>query len=49
MQPDRWQTVQALYREAGANVTFRTYEGIGHGTNREINSEVTEFLRSHLQ
>lgn len=49
MQPDRWETGQAIYRDAGANVTFRTYEGIGHGTNRAINNDVAEFLRSHIE
>jgi hypothetical protein len=46
MQPDRWQRVQALYREAGANATFRTYEAVGHWTDDKINSELTEFFRS---
>ena len=48
MQPDRWVTGQQIYRDFGANVTFRTYEGIGHATNRKIGSEVAEFLRLHL-
>lgn len=48
MQPDRWSRVQAIYRDAGANATLKTYEGIGHGTDARINSEITEFFRSHL-
>ena len=27
---ERWERSQALYREAGANVTLRTYEKVGH-------------------
>jgi dienelactone hydrolase len=49
MQPDRWQRVQALYKAAKANVTFRTYAGMGHGTNGAINREVAAFFRSHLE
>jgi hypothetical protein len=46
MQPDRWLAVQAAYRAAGADVTFRTYAGIGHGTNGAINQDVAEFFRA---
>ena len=45
MQPDRWEHCQSIYRAAGANATFRTYEGIGHGTDGRIGLEITEFLR----
>jgi hypothetical protein len=48
MQPDRWEACQAAYREAGADVTFRTYQGIGHGTNRAINSEIADFFQAAL-
>jgi pimeloyl-ACP methyl ester carboxylesterase len=48
MQPDRWQQVQSVYRAAGANVQFRTYAGIGHGTNGAINREVAEFFRTAI-
>jgi len=46
MQPDRWVAVQEAYRASGADVRFRTYPGMGHGTNRAINEEVGEFFRS---
>jgi hypothetical protein len=49
MQPDRWEHCQALYQAAAAKVTFRTYQGMGHGTNRKINTEVAEFLRSAMK
>lgn len=45
MQPDRWERCQSVYRAAGANATFRTYDGIGHGTDGRIGLEITEFLR----
>ena len=45
MQPDRWIRVQELYREAGANATFRTYDHMGHGTDGQINGEIVEFFR----
>ncbi len=48
MQPDRWEHCQALYQAAAATVTFRTYQGMGHGTNRKINTEVAEFFRSAM-
>jgi hypothetical protein len=48
MQPDRWSRVQQIYREAGANVTFRTYEKIGHATDKRIADEVIDFFRTHL-
>jgi hypothetical protein len=35
MMPDRWEAVQAIYRQQKLPVEFKTYPGIGHGTNRE--------------
>jgi pimeloyl-ACP methyl ester carboxylesterase len=45
MQPDRWQKAQALYLAAGANVQFRTYAGVGHGTNGAIHRELARSRR----
>jgi hypothetical protein len=45
MLPDRWERCQQLYRDAGAAVTFRTYAGIGHGTNGRIHAEIASFFR----
>jgi hypothetical protein len=45
MMPDRWQAVEAVYRKQRSLVQFRTYEGIGHGTNGTVNREVAEFYR----
>lgn len=46
--PDRWDRVQALYRESGAAVTFRTYAEVGHWTDGKINREIAEFFESVL-
>lgn len=46
MQPERWAAARAMYRASGANVTFRTYPGIGHGTDGVINTQVAEFFRA---
>ncbi len=48
MQPDRWQRCQELYRESGADVSFRTYEHAGHFTDDPIHREVVEFFRAAL-
>jgi hypothetical protein len=33
MLPDRWERCQGIYRDAGANVRFKTYPGIEHTTD----------------
>lgn len=48
MQPDRWQHCQRLYRDAGATVEFRTYDGVGHFTTSRVNEEIRDFFRQHL-
>ena len=45
MMPDRWNAVQAIYRQQQLPIEFKTYSGIGHGTNGTVNSEVAEFFR----
>jgi hypothetical protein len=49
MMPDRWQAVQAVYESEKISVRFKTYEGIGHGTNGKINTEVAEFFRKTIE
>lgn len=49
MMPDRWQAIQQVYAEQKLPVRFRTYEGIPHGTNGAINTEVAEFFRSVIE
>ena len=48
MQPDRWENCQRLYRDAGAAVEFRTFDGVGHFTTRQVNEEIRDFFRRHL-
>lgn len=48
MQPDRWEHCQRLYRDAGANVEFRTYAGVGHFTDQKVNEELRDFFRGQL-
>jgi hypothetical protein len=49
MMPDRWQAVQAVYKSEKVPVEFRTYPGIGHGTDGKINSDVAEFFRAAIE
>ena len=45
MMPDRWKAVETVYQKQAMPVQFKTFEGIGHGTNGAINREVAEFYR----
>ena len=49
MMPDRWNAVQDVYRQQKLPIEFKTYPGIGHGTNGGINSEVAEFFRRAIE
>jgi hypothetical protein len=49
MMPDRWQAVQAVYESQKVSVRFKTYDGIGHGTNHAINTDVAEFFRKTIE
>lgn len=44
MIPDRWQACERVYREAQAPATFKTYEGLAHGTNGLVRRECASFL-----
>ncbi len=48
MQPDRWENCQRIYRDAGAAVEFRTYDGVGHFTTQKVNEEIRDFFRRQL-
>ena len=43
--PDRWKAVEAVYQKEHLPVQFKTYEGMGHGTDGKINGEVAAFFR----
>ena len=47
--PDRWKAVQAVYESEKLPVQFKTYPGIGHGTDGKINTEVAEFFRAAIE
>jgi hypothetical protein len=49
MMPDRWEAVQAVYQTEKVPIQFKTYPGIGHGTDGTINTEVTEFFRGVIE
>ncbi|MCA1659145.1 MAG: hypothetical protein LC642_01175 [Verrucomicrobiaceae bacterium] len=49
MMPDRWEAVQAVYQTEKVPIQFKTYPGIGHGTDGRINKEVTEFFRGVIE
>ena len=48
MQPDRWERCQAIYRETGANVAFRTFAHAGHFTDDPINDAIADWFRERL-
>jgi hypothetical protein len=47
--PERWKAVQAVYENEKLPVQFKTYPGIGHGTDGKINTEVAEFFRAAIE
>lgn len=49
MMPDRWEAVQAVYQGEKVPIQFKTYDGIGHGTDGRINKEVAEFFRGVIE
>lgn len=49
MMPDRWEAVQAVYREQKLPVLFKTFSGIGHGTDRKIHVELADFFRRTIE
>lgn len=44
MIPDRWQACEEIYRTIQAPARFRTYAGLGHGTNRLVRQECAAFI-----
>lgn len=50
MLPDRWSICQEIYRKQGVNVTFKTYEGIGHQHNKKIIlDDILTFIKTNLE
>jgi hypothetical protein len=48
MMPVRWKKVQKIYLENNIPASFKTYNGIGHGTDRRINNEISTFFEQYL-
>jgi len=46
---NRWEAVQAVYQSEKVPIQFKTYSGIGHGTDGRINKEVAEFFRGVIE
>jgi len=44
--PERWARCRQLYERTGMNATFKSYPGIGHGTNRAINLDIAAFFKA---
>jgi hypothetical protein len=47
MMPTRWHNSIEIYEKCGIPAIMKTYENIGHGTDKRINDEITEFFRKH--
>jgi hypothetical protein len=47
--PERWKAVEAVYQKEHLPVQFKTYQGVGHGTDGKINGEVAEFYRGVIE
>ena len=47
MMPTRWHNSIEIYEKSGIPAIMKTYKNIGHGTDKKINDEITEFFRKH--
>jgi hypothetical protein len=48
MQPARWAYCQQVYQQQRVNARFKTYPGIGHGTDMVIFNELKAFFLAQL-
>ncbi len=44
---DRWDKIKDLYQRTGLNAEFRLYPGVGHSVNKQIQEDVTAFLKKY--
>lgn len=49
MMPTRWKKVQQIYQENNIPASFKTYAGIGHGTDLKINDEISTFFEQYMK
>lgn len=47
MMPTRWYNSIEIYKKSGVPAIMKTYKKIGHGTDKKINDEITEFFRKY--
>jgi len=45
MLPDRWETSQSVYRDAGVPAAFATYSGVRYSITNPILDDIVGFLR----
>ena len=45
---DRWQPSIDVYTQQGCNVIFKVYQGVGHGWNQSIISDILAFFKSNM-
>ncbi len=48
IQPDRWERTQQRCAELGLQAGYRTFEGIGHGTDRALIDVIVEFFKTRM-
>lgn len=46
---ERWAAAQLSYLKSSPNVTFATYGRVGHWTDRRINRDVVNFVRTEIE
>jgi hypothetical protein len=49
MMPNRWEKIQQIYRYHNIPAHFKTYKGIGHGLDLDINNEVSAFFKQNMK
>lgn len=47
MIPQRWAFMEQQYKKAGIQAEFRTYPGIGHGTDLKILDDLVAYFKAH--
>lgn len=45
--PERWSAMETIYRENNVKAEFRTYPGIGHGTDLKMLNDLADFFSQH--
>jgi hypothetical protein len=48
MMPDRWRKSKNIYVLNEIPAIIKTYSNIGHGTDKKINNDISEFFRKYI-